>query len=107
MVYIFNIKQKAKYLAIALKIALDEILLVAWLDSCTKAIIVMDDYNAQLDDYDNGRSFKCDGTIQRWLRIFRSNSEYFPNPHYVWRGKALLPQLLDNYSTFRKSLMKE
>ena len=104
---IFNIKQKAKYLAIALKIALDEMPLITWSDSCSKALSIVDNFNSQLGDFDDERALKWGGTIQHWLRLFRSNSESFPNPHYVRYGKILLPQLLDNYPTFKNSLVKE
>ena len=35
---IFNLKQKAKYLVIALKIALDKMPLITWSDSCKSHI---------------------------------------------------------------------
>jgi hypothetical protein len=90
-----------------LKGALDEMPLITWADACTRSITIVDDFISQLGDFEDGRALKNGRTIMRWLQSFWSNSESFPNPRYVWHGKIVLPQLLDNYPTFKNSLVKE
>ena len=104
---IFNIRQKAKYVSIALKIALDEMPSITWSECCDRAVSVVQEFSSKMGDSIDSTGLKNGVTIQRWFRIFRSNSETFPNSHYVRRGKVLLPQLLDNYPVFTRNLVKE
>ena len=44
---------------------------------------------------------------QKMVSNLQMHFERFPNPHFVRRGKRVLPQLLDAYPTFTTNLRKE
>ena len=105
---IFLIRSKAMYLAISLQLALDHMPTKTWGVCCDEAVAHVQKFHQLLgSDEVTAMATKYGGTIQRWFRLWKANHHCFPNPYYVRNGKDPLPQLLDNYPNFRKSLIKK
>ena len=64
---IFNIQHKSKYLAIVLKISLDEMPSITWSISCDRAVAIVKEFSSQMGDSDDVTGLKHGGTIQRWF----------------------------------------
>ena len=104
---IYNLRSKAMYLAIALQLALEQMPTHTWGWCCDEAVRRVQQFRELLGENDEKDvGVKYGGTIQRWFRIWKRNSECFLNPYFVRHGKQDLPQLLQNYPTLKKNLIK-
>ena len=66
------------YLAIALQLALEQMPTHTWEWCCDEAVRRVQQFRELLGENDgNDVGLKCGGTIQRWFRIWKSNSECF------------------------------
>ena len=96
---IHSIQMKCKYLALALKYALEEMPNRTWLQCCRRAIDT-------INDLQGVKQIKDPNTIRKWHHIFRMHNESFPNPQVRRRGgKVLLPPILDKNPDFRDAVV--
>ena len=100
---IYNIQIKCRYIAIALRIALQKMGRGAggatWLDCCQEAMNTVNQFN-------NITYIKFHRTIQGWHLLYRRNGECFPNPNtHKKDGKKTLPRLLEENPDLKDAII--
>jgi hypothetical protein len=96
---IFTVQMKCKYVSLALRIALEEMPGIRWMQCCERAIQEF----GRVEGHDHIGSPK---TVQQWHLTFRRNNESFLNPKLLTHGKVMLPPLLDRNPELKKSLLQ-
>ena len=96
---IFVLTMKCRYLSYALRLALDHMPTMTWMDCCEEAL-------NKINEIDGNKYTKSARTIQRWHLEFRMCGECFPNPRVRRRGRAaMLPPMLDSNPDLKEYLV--
>ena len=111
-VSIFDIRNKAKYLAKAVEVALEEFDTQSWATCCQKAIQLINNFenSDQLeihnqDNFNQRWLITSPTTLMKWYRVYNHhNSQYFINPFTV-SDKKKLPIFLDNNPDIREAII--
>jgi hypothetical protein len=90
---------ECKYVSLTLRIALEEMPGIRWLQCCERA---MEEFG-RVEGHNHIGSLK---TVQQWHLTFRQNNESFFNPKLLTHGKVMVPPLLDRNPELKNSLLQ-